>query len=67
MALIRVCDMHGSDDWWTEAETTRTFGIDGRSYEIDLCGEHEAELTAAVQPFAEHARPLRDVGQRSRR
>jgi hypothetical protein len=57
MALVKVCDMHDLSEWWVEVEATRTFAIDGRAYEIDLCGEHDAALTERLQPYLERARP----------
>ncbi|HSP38570.1 MAG TPA: histone-like nucleoid-structuring protein Lsr2 [Frankiaceae bacterium] len=58
MALVRVCDMHDLSEWWVEVEATRTFGIDGRTYELDLCGEHDAALTEVLTPFVRQARKL---------
>ena len=58
MALVKVCDMHDLAEWWVEVEATRTFAIDGRSYELDLCGEHDAALTAALQPYIEAGRKV---------
>jgi Lsr2 len=43
-----VCDMHDGDVDGTE---TLTFGLDGSSYEIDLCDAHAAELRDVVAPF----------------
>jgi hypothetical protein len=63
MAFVKVCDMHDLSEWWVEVEATRTFALDGRSYEIDLCGEHDAELDDALAPFVEHARKVR-LGRR---
>lgn len=59
MALVKVCDMHDLSEWWVEVEATRTFTIDGHAYEIDLCGEHDAELNERLQPYLERARPSR--------
>jgi hypothetical protein len=58
MALVKVCDMHDLTEWWVEVEATRTFEVDGRSYEIDLCGEHDAALTTAMQPYVEAGRKV---------
>ena len=58
MALVKVCDMHDLAEWWVEVEATRTFASDGRTYELDLCGEHDAALTAALQPYIEAGRKV---------
>src|SRR4051794_11592330 len=44
MALVRVCDLHDLTEWWVEVTATRRFGLDGRSYAVDLCAEHDAAL-----------------------
>lgn len=66
MALVRVCDMHDLDEWWVVVEATRTFELDGRPYEIDLCGEHNAALDDALQPFVTHAHPTTTRSRRRR-
>jgi hypothetical protein len=35
---------------------TLRFGIDGKSYEIDLSAENAAKLRAALEPFIRHSR-----------
>lgn len=45
-------DLDGSD-----AESTVTFGLDNRMYEIDLNGEHEKELREYLARFTAVARP----------
>jgi hypothetical protein len=67
VALIPVCDMHDLDEWWVVVEATRSFEIDGKHYEIDLCGEHDAALDEALQPYLSVARKLRGNGQVRRR
>lgn len=67
MALVRVCDMHDLDEWWVVVEATRTFEIDGQRFEIDLCGEHDAALGQALQPYLSAARKQRRDGQVGRR
>ena len=44
------------------AETIR-FSLDGTDYEIDLKGVHAKRLRKAVKPYADHARPVRQVRQ----
>ena len=50
--------MHDLTECWVEVEATRTFGLDGRSCEIDLCGEHDAALTSALQPYGDAGRKI---------
>jgi hypothetical protein len=64
MALVKVCDMHDLTEWWVEVEATRTFAIDGANYEVDLCGEHDAALTASLQPYVDAGRTMAEVGRR---
>ena len=58
VAFVRVCDMHDLAEWWVEVEATRTFGHDGETYEIDLCGEHDAALTEVLQPYVDAGRRI---------
>jgi hypothetical protein len=46
-----VDDLDGS-----EAVTTMSFSLDGRTFEIDLSAEHLAEFRAALEPFVAAAR-----------
>jgi len=39
--VLLVCDLHDDDTAGTE---TITFGLDGASYEIDVCEQHAVEL-----------------------
>jgi hypothetical protein len=55
--VVWVDDLDGS----TAAETV-TFGLEGRSYEIDLSTENAAKLREALAPFVGAGR--RDKGQR---
>jgi hypothetical protein len=57
-----VCDLHDND---TAGEETVTFGLDGASYEIDLCATHARTLREAFAPFVGPAR--RVTGGRGRR
>jgi hypothetical protein len=56
MALVKVCDMHDLTEWWVEVEATRSFEIDGRRYEIDLCADDSAALDQVLAPYIEHGR-----------
>lgn len=49
-----LCDLHDEQD--VEADETVVFGVDGATYEIELCEDHARELRAAVKPFAAAAR-----------
>ena len=46
--VLLVCDLHDGD---VEGTETITFGLDGSSYEIDVCEAHAAELRDAYAPF----------------
>lgn len=52
--VLLVCDMHGDDS--TPGEETISFGLDGTSYEIDVCGQHAAGLRDSFAPFVGQAR-----------
>ena len=67
MALVRMCDMHDLDEWWVVVDATRTFAVDGRQYEIDLCGEHNAALDEVLEPYLSGSRQVRADGQAGRR
>ena len=54
-----VDDLDGS-----EASGTVTFGLDGRSYEIDLSDENATKLRDAVAPFVDAARKAGGGGGR---
>jgi len=57
--VILVCDMHGDETPGTE---TVTFGVDGSSYEVDLCEQHAAELRDS---FARYVGVARRAGGRA--
>jgi len=48
-----VCDLHGDE---TPAGETVTFGLDGSTYQIDLCGEHAGQLREAFAGYVGAAR-----------
>ena len=54
LQVILIDDLDGS-----EAAETISFGLDGKSYEIDLNAGHAAELRAALAPFISVARGTR--------
>lgn len=47
----------------SEADETVSFGLDGKSFVIDLNVKHAAALRNAMAPYVGHARP--DGGRRS--
>lgn len=49
-----------------DGETVR-FGVDGKSYEIDLSGAHAEQLHGALQPFISAARRVGASGKPARR
>ena len=57
MSVTLVDDLNGS-----EATDTISFGLDGKSYEIDLSGENAAKLRDVFAPFVGAGR--RDDGRR---
>jgi hypothetical protein len=51
--VLLVCDLHDGD---VEGTETIAFGLDGSSYEIDVCEQHGAQLRDAYAPFVGAAR-----------
>jgi hypothetical protein len=51
--VLLVCDLHDGD---VEGTETIAFGLDGSSYEIDVCEAHAADLRDAYAPFVGAAR-----------
>jgi hypothetical protein len=51
--VLLVCDLHDDE---VEGSETVTFGLDGSSYEIDVCDQHAAELRDAFAPYVGAAR-----------
>jgi hypothetical protein len=51
--VMLVCDLHADE---VEGSETLTFGLDGSTYEIDVCDEHAAEMRDAFAPFVGAAR-----------
>lgn len=50
---LLVCDLHVEE---VEGEETIVFGLDGSSYEIDVCAEHAEDLRESFAPFVGAAR-----------
>jgi len=51
--VILVCDLHGDE---TPGTQTVSFGLDGSSYEIDLCDAHASEMRDGVGRYVGVAR-----------
>ncbi|MFP5219667.1 MAG: histone-like nucleoid-structuring protein Lsr2 [Actinomycetes bacterium] len=51
--VLLVCDLHDDE---VEGSETVAFGLDGSTYEIDVCEEHAAELRDAFAPYVGAAR-----------
>lgn len=51
--VLLVCDLHDDE---VEGTDTVTFGLDGTSYEIDVCDSHGADLRDAFAPYVGAAR-----------
>lgn len=53
--VILVCDLHDDETPGTE---TIAFGLDGSSYEIDLCDQHASELRDRLAGYVGAARRI---------
>jgi hypothetical protein len=51
--VILICDLHDDE---TPGTQTVSFGLDGSSYEIDVCDAHAAELRESFGRFVGVAR-----------
>lgn len=51
--VMLVCDLHDQE---VEGTQTVAFGLDGTSYEIDVCEQHAQELREAFTPYVGAAR-----------
>jgi hypothetical protein len=51
--VLLVCDLHEAE---VEGSETIAFGLDGSSYEIDVCDEHAAALRDSFAPYVGAAR-----------
>ena len=51
--VLLVCDLHEQE---VEGFETVAFGLDGSSYEIDVCDEHAAAMRDAMAPYVGAAR-----------
>ncbi|MBF4568764.1 Lsr2 family protein [Plantibacter sp. VKM Ac-2880] len=64
--ITLIDDLDGTDIPPGTGETVR-FGVDGRSYEIDLGDDNAAALRAALQPYAQVGRRLVTTSYHRRR
>ena len=55
VSVTYACDYDGKDIPRGQ-ERTRSFGIDGREYEIDLCRRHNDRLSQVLQSYVEAGR-----------
>jgi hypothetical protein len=46
--VLLVCDLHDGE---VEGSETIAFGLDGSSYEIDVCDDHAAALRDSFAPY----------------
>jgi hypothetical protein len=51
--VLLVCDLHDGE---VEGTETISFGLDGSSYEIDVCDDHAGDLRDAFAPYVGAAR-----------
>lgn len=54
--VLLVCDLHGDTSDEVEGTETISFGLDGSSYEIDVCDAHGSELRDAFAGYIGVAR-----------
>lgn len=63
--VLLLCDLHDDEVKGTE---TLLFGLDGSSYEIDVCDEHAKQYRDVMAPYVGAARkPGRGGGSTARR
>lgn len=55
--VFLLCDMEHEAE--TEATETVRLGVDGRAYEIDLCGKDAAQLRRKAGKYVKSARKVR--------
>jgi hypothetical protein len=62
--VLLVCDLHDDE---TEGTETVRFGLDGSSYEIDVCARHASALRDAFAPYVGAGRRAGRTGSAGRR
>lgn len=55
--VTQTCDYEHPEGEAAAEEESRRFSVDGRSYEIDLCGPHGEEFDRQLAEWADRARP----------
>ena len=58
--VLLMCDLHDDE---VEGKETVAFGLDGASYEIDLCEEHADSLRDSFASYVGAARKAKSDGQ----
>lgn len=61
--VILTCDICGGDK---PGDETMTFGLEGSTYEIDLCTKHAKQLRDGVAPFVAAGRRMSSRAGRRR-
>lgn len=57
---LLICDLHEGE---TEGVETLTFGLDGATYELDVCKKHAKEVRDSVGRYVGYARKARSSGR----
>jgi hypothetical protein len=66
VSVTFACD-YDSKEIPNGEQLTRTFSLDGRDYEIDLCVKHSEKFDEAVKRFADHGRRVSARAGRTKR
>jgi hypothetical protein len=63
--VLLTDDVDGTEILSGKGETV-TFGLDGKSYEIDLTSKNATALRRAIKPYVDAGRPLKGSSTRRR-
>jgi hypothetical protein len=66
VSVTFACDYDSREIPEGEA-TTRSFSLDGRDYEIDLCAKHSQKFDEVIRRYAEKARRVRRQVSRAKK
>jgi hypothetical protein len=66
VSVTFACD-YDSKEIPNGEQLTRSFSLDGRDYEIDLCTKHSEKFDEAVKRFADHGRRVSSRVARTKR
>ena len=66
VSVTFACD-YDSKEIPSGEQLTRSFSLDGRDYEIDLCVKHSEKFDEAVKRFADHGRRVSSRVSRTKR